>query len=343
MPPHPNRTLAPQVARSSPTAVRRSMRALQNVHVKHLGPLVEGRVARLDSKAFLRDCQRGEAALAARLWRSMVTTESEKSANWKAKFLGSTVLLGGVFRAARGHEAVSRSPAGLLFGHCLELHSASRHVMRLAAASHLMPYPDKVDTETDRQNAARERAWASCLDLPTGRAARMAKSGLWEPALLEAPKEAPRKEAPSKEAPSPAPPAGAGAHTPAASGAPSSSARGSAAVCPAAFHCLAGHELQRQVARGRDAPQTADGTAGQLTCDGSCGQPIGRGAVKYCCATCDFDLCEARAPSPFATPPPFHPIFAPSPLVAPLPPTAESVVGTAPAKPDAVVTASRWM
>ena len=174
-----------QVSQYSPDAVRRSMRALQEVHIKHLGPLVDGRVAKFDAGAFLRDCQRGEAAPAARLWRSMVTTprEGKMGKGWQAKFLGSTFLLGGVMRTARSGEPLSRSPAGLLFGSCLELHNASRHVMSLAAAAHLMPYPQRLDVRTDEQNAERERGWASCLALE-GRTAQMAATGVWSPCMV---------------------------------------------------------------------------------------------------------------------------------------------------------------
>ena len=66
-----NRTFAPQVARSSPTAVRRSMRKLQDVHVKHLSPVVEGRVAGLDTKAFL----------------SLSAIRKQDLARWRERFL----------------------------------------------------------------------------------------------------------------------------------------------------------------------------------------------------------------------------------------------------------------
>ena len=168
-----------QLASYNVGSIRKSMQALQEVHVRHLGPIVEGhRMFEPEAfrKAFFHDCTRGDAATATRLWRGMLTNGHDKR-NWKDKFLSSLFVQDATFRISHGYESIAHGPAGLLLANVLQLHGAQRHVLRLTAAIHLTPYPDLVDRVIDRQNAERERAWRVCLVPETGRGARMARDG----------------------------------------------------------------------------------------------------------------------------------------------------------------------
>lgn len=282
------------------------MRALQEVHIKHFGPIVDGTKTVLDKEAFLRDCRRGASCGAARLWRSFVTTGKEGTAGWRGKFFGSTFLLGGVFRCARGAEELCRSPAALMLAEGLEHQGASRHVLKLCAAAHFIPYPQRMDARTDEANAARERAWLSCLQIG-GWASQMAASGKWMPAQAAVPHVGTDEAVPVT--PSAAVPVGQAERSGASQTSSSRRSGGSVVDEPMALSCSKGHTMlfERPDRRmtGVNNPTDRDATESALTCDGACGQLLKFADRRYACDKCDKDYCATCAAElrPPPTPP----------------------------------------
>jgi hypothetical protein len=167
---------------TSARAIREGVSSLQEVHLAHFGPIVEGRSLHFDGDAFLRQCQR-DSPVVTRLWRSFVTPHDGRAkGGWRRKFLRSIFVQGAIFRIARTHEPLARTPTAVLYASMHELFGASRNVARLNASVGLAPYPDLMDAFTDRQHEVAAQVMLTALvDVENGRAAQIQRSGAWLP------------------------------------------------------------------------------------------------------------------------------------------------------------------
>jgi len=148
---------------TSARAIREGVSSLQEVHLAHFGPIVEGRSLHFDGDAFLRQCQR-DSPVVTRLWRSFVTPHDGRAkGGWRRKFLRSIFVQGAIFRIARTHEPLARTPTAVLYASMHELFGASRNVARLNASVGLAPYPDLMDAFTDRQHEVAAQVMLTAL------------------------------------------------------------------------------------------------------------------------------------------------------------------------------------